>query len=174
MLQRSRVYQSKVCSLHISSKIEVKFQCFTDNSICRLVVVGNTLQTVPECWAHRKYYSGFPCLHGTSVLAENYGATYLHRFLFSSPHTAVEATMQFRVLPSPNKSGSYAFFTTVKTLMWNGDCITVPKAIAPPRGRPAKCRELKERLVLAIPYVRKSSSYTCSLCRLEGRTLHGV
>lgn len=172
LLQRARVYQSTVRFIDGTSQMEATVRSFTDGSVCRRVVLSRTPQTVPECCAYSKDDSGFPCLHGVAVLAEKYGATNLHRFVHSR-HLTKQWKLQYNGVsfPLPIQSDIDAVFTTAKTLVSTGNCIEVPKAIPPPRGRPTKnTGKRKKGWFEQGPSVQKKRSYTCSLCRLEGHT----
>jgi hypothetical protein len=124
------------------------------------------VQTPPECCAYSKDFSGFPCYHGVAAIIDRHGAANVCKYV-AERHTTRAWKRLYRDLEYnlPVQSDVDDAIVAAKRLVLNGHNLHIPKALAPPRGRPSKdSGKRKGSWFEQGPSGKKNRPYCCSLC----------
>lgn len=166
ILLRAREYQGSVRFIDGTDAMEATVQSASDSSQLRHVVLNKEPQIPPSCCAFSQNGDGFPCYHGAAVIAEKYGALNMWKFVHIRHLTATWKSQYHNVsytIPPQYKVDSV--LEKAKSEVDSGDAIQVPKALAPPRGRPTKNAGKRYKgWYEKGPMFKKTKSHSCSIC----------
>ena len=140
-----------------------------DTTVKRKVVTSMEPNTPPKCCAY-SLVNGIPCYHGAAVILQNHGAANMHKFVEPRYHSAhwkamyAEATFEL-----PAQHVIDGIMLEAKQRVLSGDCLHMPKALPPPRGRPVKNTGERNKTWYEQGTAKpKKRVYLCSLCHREG------
>lgn len=172
LIGKSKVYRSSIVFTAGTNQTEATVRSVTNGSQLRTVKFTEVLNSPPCCCAYSADGTGFPCLHGVSVICEKHGIRNVHKFVDSRHHTAAWKLVYENVtFPVPPQFEVDAVLAKAKRLVLNGDNLQVPKALPPPRGRPVKhAGKRRKGWYERGPNAKKQRSYSCSLCHKEDHT----
>ena len=142
-----------------------------DATNTRRVVLSSEPLTPPTCCVYSMVGDSFPCWHGTAVLCEKYGSVNLHQFI-AERNLSIRWKEQydgtsFKLLCQADVD---KVLLDAQDAIARGECMNVPVALAPPRGRPLKNAGKRLRSWYEHGPSTSRRTYTCSLCHLRGHT----
>ena len=125
--------------------------------------------TPPACCAW-SLVSGIPCYHGAAVILQNHGAANMYKFVeprYLSVHwKAMYAQATFEL---PAQHVFDGIMLEAKQRVLSGDCLQMPKALPPPRGRPVTSTGERNQTWYEQGTAKpKKRVYLCSLCHRKG------
>ena len=107
------------------------------NTTVKRKVVMNLLPNTPPACCAWYLVNGMPCYHGAAVILQVHGAAKLFKFIepryFSAHWKAMYAKATFELPAQLVFDGT---MLEAKQRVLSGDCLHMPKALPPPRGRP--------------------------------------
>lgn len=169
LISRARDYQDSVRFVEGTNQMEAKVKSMTEPSQTRHVVLSENPNTIPSCCAYSKSGDGFPCLHGLAVIAEKHGTVNAYKFL-SRRHLSETWKYQYEDVSFPFPAQCDIDDVTIRAArsVENGENLSIPVAIAPPRGRPPKNIGKRRKNWFEKGPSSSKRSYSCSLCKSRG------
>lgn len=141
------MYLSTVHFIDNMSKTEATVWRFTHGSVFRRVGFINIPQTVSGCYKYRKMTDTSPAFMTFPCSQQNTVRLFCIRRPFPPPHTAVEATVQWRFIPYRDTSGYRRRVYNSEDPGVKLSTIPVPKKAS--RSRPAERKSKRKKMVLS-------------------------
>lgn len=139
----------------------------------RTVKISDDPHTPPSCCAHSTTGSGFPCFHSVAVLVRRFGPSLLHNFIHQR-HLTAQWKLQYDnvYFNLPAEDEVERVITLGQTLVAKEQNVSIPVALPPPRGRPSsKAGKRKKGFLEQGPSAKRTRSYSCSICKVDGHTM---
>jgi len=140
-----------------------------NTTVKRQVVMSLLPHTPPACCAW-SLVSGIPCYHGAAVILQNHGAANMHKFIeqryLSAPWKDMYSEAEYKL---PAQHVFDGILLEAKQRVFSGDCLHMPKALPPPRGRPVtNAGERNQSWYEQGSAKPNKRVYLCSLCHRKG------
>lgn len=170
LIQKARPYQQSVQFIDGTNMMEATVSSHSDPTIRRHVVINASPHTPPTCCSFSKLKVGIPCYHGAAVICEKHGSVNMFQFI-AERHLTAAWKKQYEGLDFklPSEDKIEKVYAEAHLLVSNGDNLSIPLAIAPPRGRPVKeAGKRRKSWFERGPSRKRRRTYNCSYCSQEG------